>query len=199
MRISKMKTIIGLTTIAAVMAVTIFYVTQRRLVQSHRLGRGIASVALRPLPSLIEADRDFEINAKIRMLQLLSVEKLEDEAHVAFGAFERQREGEVKNICDLYQQVSITVRAEGVAINGEPIEKTFARECRYLAATETISPVVIRKEDLRQFADEELGFWPESWHVSSVRIFNSETGEFIEANSYEIIYVRGQAVAIAFE
>lgn len=184
----------GVVAIAALIAVAVFM----NEVSGPRPGRGVASADLPPVPRAIEAGRDFERNAKIRMAQNASAEIIGDDVHFHIGAFEILDGGARRDVCDHFSLLEITVRAEGVAVNGEPVEKKFSRPCEHALASETMAPVIVSIAELKKFADEEAGFWPEEWYVSEVRLSDAQIGRAIDVDGYEINFVLGRPLGVSF-
>jgi hypothetical protein len=197
MRISKIKKIFYFTAagaaLAGLIAFLVFWTGG-----GPRPGRGLAQADLENVARAVEVDGNYARNIKIRMLQNSSAEILGDDVHFHIGAFETLEGGKSRDVCEDFSLIEITVRAEGVAVNGEPVQKKFSRACEHAVSSETVAPVIVTIDELKKFADDEAGFWPEEWYVSEVRISNALTGRSIDIDGYEIIFVLGHPLSVKF-
>jgi hypothetical protein len=144
---------------------------------------------------------------KTEWLQKTFVVAGDDHIEIAVGAFE--------NICSRYTQVEVVLRAEGVSVEGESPTIRIRRPCQHSLGSETLSPINIfigdllaRPADDQTFQDNDgqtfeiknaAGVWPPEWHVAMIRLTHEATGAVLDADSYEIAFVKGGPLALFFK
>ncbi len=199
-------------------ALMIFALIKMRVSQEAppRLGRDIASVQLEQVPveipesqSLLERER----NMKIRVIQNLKVNFNSGVFELSPGAFRLvDSEGEYQTICDLYSEVEIELRAEGVVINGEFPSVRIRRPCEYEVGNDGLSPLLFPLAEIMniptsqktmEWQSHQIEFfsifdqWPEDWIVVGLSLKNKETGVSLELTGYEVNFVNGEPIALS--
>lgn len=190
MRISKMKKefLVGVSGLLAVVAVAAYFYWNTRSEDSGQAGRKLASADLATVAFSIPEDADFNTNVKLRLIQSATTELIGDSVHLHFGAFEVVGSTEKHDVCELYPQIEIILRAEGIAIEGDVPEFTAKRPCEHAAASETLAPVIVPAGDLSVTAPE--------WYVFGVRLSDPKSGQMVDVDGYEINFIRGSPLMI---
>lgn len=99
-------------------------------------------------------------------------------------------EGNKQFACEYYDRVQITLVAEGVAVNGETPEIQIEGDCKISKDINRMEPVWLPFEEIKDMPPRNLRsyffekekvfasvyhigeFWPRSWRLEAVRVFN---------------------------
>jgi hypothetical protein len=177
-----------------------------------RLMRGVASV-VEDVPIEIRRSQHSDLARimKIRIIQALHLDRGDEGYDFSLGAFRLTEDsGEFQSICDLYDTVEVTWRAEGVAVSGESPMMQMKYACQYELGMDAIAPVSIPVKRLQMesatvaslsVGNIEFTFlnqadeWAREWHLDAIRLSGKQV---LSLTRYEINYVNAKPVVVDF-
>lgn len=96
------------------------------------------------------------------------------------------------DICQHYQNFVLTLEAEGVAINGEPLEVIKTKTCSDLNTENLSMTWPVGRPDQPALLDQPIRIW----NIKSLFLKPNSEAKPIRISSYEIIFVLGAPASI---
>ncbi len=95
-------------------------------------------------------------------------------------------------VCQYFQRFELTLEAEGIALNGDPVQITKAKTCTDLD-TETLEiSWQISLKDQPALVDVQV----ETWNIKSLAFVPQKDQKLLRISGYEFIYVLGAPASV---
>jgi hypothetical protein len=98
-------------------------------------------------------------------------------------------------ICQHYKQFELTVEAEGLAVDGNPVRMTVSKDCLDLNAQTLRLIWHVRPRDLPPAMDIPV----KTWNIKALTFIPQSEEQPIRITGYEFIFVLGSPAAIEFK
>lgn len=105
------------------------------------------------------------------------------------------------SFCQKYENLEMTIEAQGVSMSGEPIQMASKRRCYEIGleskrVTWFFHPSIVPDESyFHKNLSEPV---PSRWFIKEINFYSNDMEQTLKLSSYEIIYVLGAPIELTF-